>query len=150
MKMKRASNTLNESWGNKKTQSGNYLYASIEHRVLDSPAFADLGFASRAVLLLMVRQYNGSNNGHIQATFSWMNRYGIGSEHTLQKSIAELISHGFVYRTRSHGANKAWARYALTWLPISKDRSQLFMDGYVNCAWRNWNCEKSSPHKLQH
>lgn len=147
--MKRASKALDEPWGNSKTKSGKFLYASVEHRVLDSPAFADLGFASRTVLLLMARQYNGSNNGKLQATFSWMKRYGIGSEHTLQKSIAELISHGFVYRSRSHGANKAWARYALTWLPISKDREGLFMDGYVSCAWRNWDCEKSSPQKLR-
>lgn len=147
--MRLASKVLNSTWGNEKTRAGKQLYASIEHRVLDSAAFADLKFASRTVLLLMARQYNGSNNGHIQATFSWMNRYGIGSEHTLQKCIAELISHGFVYRTRSHGANKAWARYALTWLPISKDRSGLFMDGYIACAWRNWDEEKNSRQIVQ-
>lgn len=124
-------------------------FVALEHRVIDSPAYADLSFSARNLLVLVARQLTRDNNGHLQATFAWCSRYGIGSEHTLRGAIAELISHGFIYKTRSHGANGAWARYAVTWLPIVK-RDGLFLDGFVSCAWRNWepSDKKSSRQKL--
>ena len=124
-------------------------YAAIEHRVIDSPAFADLKPTAQALLLLVTRQLTKENNGHLQASFKWCNRYGIGSEHTLRTAIADLISHGLMYRTRSHGANGAWAKYAVTWLPI-KQREGLVLAGFASCAWREWvpTKKKTSPQKL--
>ena len=124
-------------------------YAAVEHRVIDSPAFADLKPTAQALLLLVARQLTKDNNGHLQASFKWCKRYGIGSEHTLRTSIADLISHGLLYRTRSHGANGAWAKYAVTWLPI-KQRDGLFLASFTSCAWREWELtkKKSSPQKL--
>jgi hypothetical protein len=112
-------------------------YAAIEHRAIDSPAFADLNPSAVLLLLLLARQLTKDNNGHLQASFKWCRRFGIGSEHTLRDAIASLIAHGLIYRTRSHGANGAWARYAVTWLPI-KQREGLFLDGYKAFAWRDW------------
>lgn len=124
-------------------------YAAIEHRVIDSPAYAHLTFSACALLLLLSRQLTRDNNGHLQASFKWCKERGFGSEHTLRSAIADLISHGFIYRTRSHGANGAWSRYAVTWLPI-KDRNGLFLDGFKPCAWRDWAApdKKSSRQKL--
>lgn len=134
----------------RKQTSTKHPYAAIEHRVIDSPAFADLKPSAQTLLLLMARQLTKDNNGHLQASFKWCHRYGIGSEHTLRSSIADLISHGFIYRTRSHGANGAWARYAVTWLPVKK-REELFMGGFVPCAWRDWAPlkKKTSLQKVQ-
>lgn len=112
-------------------------YAAIEHRVIDSPAFAALRPSSALLLLLMARQLTKDNNGHLHGAFKWCSKYGIGSEHTLRDAIAQLIAHGFIYRTRSHGANGAWARYAVTWLPI-KNRDELFLAGFKPFAWRDW------------
>lgn len=129
--------------------STKHPYAAIEHRVIDSPAFADLKPTAQALLLLVARQLTKDNNGHLQASFKWCKRYGIGSEHTLRDSIAQLISHGLLYRTRSHGANGAWAKYAVTWLPI-KQHEGLFLAGFVSCAWREWEPtkKKTSHQKL--
>jgi hypothetical protein len=122
-------------------------YAAIEHRVIDSPAFADLKPSAVLLLLLLARQLTKDNNGHLQAAFKWCQRFGIGSEHTLRDAIAALIAHGLIYRTRSHGANGAWARYAVTWLPI-KQRDGLFLDSYKPSAWRDWPPpEKKAPGK---
>lgn len=115
-------------------------YIGLEHRVFDSPAFCDLKPSSVVVLLAIMRQLTATNNGHLQATFSWCSKFGIGSEHTLQGAIADLIAHGLIYRTRSHGANGTWARYAVTWQPI-KDKTELFLDGFVPNAWRSWGAE---------
>lgn len=125
-------------------------FVAIEHRVLDSAAFADLKPNAKALISIVGRQLTRDNNGHLQATFSWCKRYGIGSEHTVRDAIADLISHGFLYRTRSHGANGAWATYALTWLPIVK-RDGLFLAGFVANAWRDWQPseKKTTPQKAQ-
>jgi len=125
-------------------------FVGIEHRVLDSPAFADLKPTAQVLIFIIARQLRKDNNGQLQATFSWCKRYGIGSEHTLKDSIAQLISHGFIYRTKSHGANGVWATYALTWLPITK-KDGLFLSGFVPTAYRNWQPaeNKSSPQKVQ-
>jgi hypothetical protein len=124
-------------------------FAAIDHRVIDSPAFADMRPTAQVLLLLMARQLNRDNNGHLQASFKYMQRFGIGSEHTLRDAISELIAHGFVHRTRSHGANKAWAKYAVTWLPI-KQREGLFLDAFKPCAWHGWQPseKKSSRQKV--
>lgn len=129
-----------------KARKVKHSYAAIEHRVIDSDAFKHLSFSAKTLLLLLARQLKQDNNGHLQASFSWCQQYGFGSEHTLKKAIAELIAHGLIYRTRSHGANGAWARYAVTWLPIKK-REELFLDGFVSCAWRDWKPQdaKKSP-----
>lgn len=130
--------------------STKHPYAAIEHRVIDSPAFANLKPTAQLLLVLLARQLTKDNNGHLQASFKWCNRFGIGSEHTLRTAIAELIAHGFIYRTRSHGANGAWARYAVTWLPI-KQRDGLFLTNFVSCAWRDWvpTKKKSTRQKMQ-
>ncbi|MBI4290333.1 MAG: hypothetical protein HY661_02495 [Betaproteobacteria bacterium] len=142
-------NGRNPGQREKPKYSTRHLYAAIEHRVIDSPAFADLIFSAVVLLLLIARQLTRDNNGHLQASFQFCRKHGFGSEHTLRAAIAELISHGFLYRTRSHGANGAWARYAVTWLPIKK-RDDLFLDGFVPCAWRDWQPDhkKSSRQKL--
>ena len=124
-------------------------YAAIEHRVIDSPAYADLTHSACRLLTLLARQLTKDNNGNLQATFKWCKPRGIASEHTLRDAIADLIAHGFIYRTRSHGANKAWARYAVTWLSIKKSDG-LYLAGFVPCAWRNWQpAKKSTGQKVQ-
>jgi hypothetical protein len=129
--------------------STRHPYCAIEHRVVDSPAYASLTFSARSLLTLLTRQLTKDNNGHLQASFTWCKKFGFGSEHTLRDAIADLIAHGFIYRTRSHGANGAWARYAVTWLPITR-REGLFLGGFVACAWRDFEAsgKKTSRQKV--
>lgn len=51
-------------------------YAAIEHRVIDSPAYIDMTFSARALLLEIARQLTKDNNGHLQATYSYMKQHG--------------------------------------------------------------------------
>ena len=127
----------------------NHPYAAIDHRVIDSDAYADLSFSAAALLVMMTRQLTKDNNGRLHAAFKWCKAHGFGSEHTLRDAIADLIAHGFIYRTRSHGANGAWACYAVTWKPIST-KEGLFLAGFKPCAWRDWTPEnkKSTRQKM--
>lgn len=146
----------------KQSRNGGYVmskklrpFAPIDHLVIDSPAFADLKGESVRVLLIIARQYDGRNNGHLQATFSYCKDRGIGSEHTVRTAIAELINHGFIYRTRSHGfeaGKNSWSRYAITWRPLcdTAKRKGLFVDGFLINAWQKWPFEKNSdPQNVQ-
>jgi hypothetical protein len=130
--------------------STKHPYAAIEHRVIDSPAYADLTFSARSLLVLITRQLSKTNNGHLQATYSYMNRFGFDSEHTLSRCIKELISRGMIYRSRSGGYQQGAAQYAVTWLPIV-NKTGLFLAGFKACAWRDWIPEekKSPPPNMQ-
>jgi len=120
-------------------------YAAIEHRVIDSAAYADLTYSARALLLLIARQLTKDNNGHLQATFSYMRRFGV-SENTLSRAIRELIAHGMIYRSRVGGYKQGAAQYAVTWLSIT-NKKELYLKGFVHCAWRKWD---STEKKISH
>lgn len=126
-----------------------HRYAAIEHRVIDSPAFADLTFSAQSLLLLMARQLSKDNNGHLQATHSYMQGFGF-SDRTLTRATKELVEHGFLYRTRMGGYQMGASQYAVTWLPI-KRREGLILDWFISCAWRKWEPDekKSPPAKLR-
>ena len=135
---------------NRSRKTGNrtlkHPYAAIEHRVIDSEAFADLKPSSVVLLLILARQLTPTNNGHLQATWKYCKSRGFGSEVTLKNAIEDLLKHGFVYRTRSRGPNKAWARYAVTWLPI-KQKEGLFLQNFEIDMWKRW--EKTTPKKVK-
>lgn len=111
-------------------------YAAIEHRVIDSPAYADLTFSARSLLTLITRQLSKDNNGHLQATFTYMERFGF-SVNTLSRATHELIAHGMIYKTKSGGFHLGAAKFAVTWLPV-KNSNGIFMQGFKSCAWREW------------
>ena len=126
--------------------STKHPYAAIEHRVIDSPAYADLSFSARSLLTLITRQLTKDNNGHLQATASYMCKFGI-CENTIARNIKELIAHGMIYRTCADrhklitdNFKRIASKYAVTWLPI-KRRDGLYLNGFVSCAWREWKPE---------
>ena len=125
-------------------------YAAIEHRVIDSPAYADLTFSARSLLVQIVRQVTKpNNNGHLQATFTYMERFGF-SVNTLSRATHELITHGFIYKTKSGGFHQGAAQFAITWLTVTNTHG-IFMQGFKTCAWRDWQPEqkKSRPPKVR-
>ncbi|MEQ1599829.1 MAG: hypothetical protein ABL880_10740 [Methylotenera sp.] len=121
----------------------NVPYAAIPHRVIDSVAFADLTPSSVKVLLLLTRQLSIGNNGLLQATRTWLGDRGVGSNHTIQRALASLISHGFIYRTKSGSYGNGAALYAVTWLSLTKNRQLLtHVEWFKPCAWHHWNLKK--------
>lgn len=125
-------------------------YAAVPHDVIDSAAFADLPGEAARLLLIITRQTTAiNNNGWLHAGHSFCRFKGLGSESTLRRAVASLVSHGFIFKTRGHGidpvtGNNMPARYALTWLPLTKNRKGLFCDGFVPNAFEKWLPEKKS------
>jgi hypothetical protein len=128
--------------------STKHPYAAIEWRVIDSPAYADLTFSARALLIQIARQLTKTNNGHLQATFTDMERFGF-STNTLSRATHELITHGFIYKTKSGGFHQGAAQFAVTWLSVTNTHG-IFMQGFNPCAWRDWQPEeKTRPPKVR-
>lgn len=125
-------------------------YAATEHRVIDSEAYADLTYSARSLLTMLTRQLTKDNNGYLNATYSLLKRYGFDSDRTITRAINELISHGFVWRTRQGGYQQGPSLYAVTWLPI-KNKEGLFLAGFLPCAWRYWKSDenKEPPSKMR-
>lgn len=125
-------------------------YAAVPHDVIDSAAYADLSGEAVRLLLIITRQTTAiNNNGWLHAAYSFCRFKGLGSESTLRRAVASLVSHGFIFKTRGHGidhvtGNNMPARYALTWLPLTKNRKGLFCDGFVPNAFEKWLPEKKS------
>ena len=126
-------------------------YAAIEHRVLDSPAYAALTFSAKSLLTMLTRQLTKSNNGRLQATYKYLQRYGFESDNTISRGIKDLIAAGLIYRTRCGGFHQGPSLYAVTWLSIGSQREGLYLQGFKACAWRDWQPaeSKNAPPKLR-
>lgn len=88
-----------------------------------SENFRALNPWSRCVLLELMMQYRGNNNGDLSATRTMAKEWGIASDNTLRKALTELEQGGWIIQTRSsifsrHGAR--CALYALSWFAIDE------------------------------
>ena len=61
-------------------------FAALPHAVMDSEDFRSLSGGALKVLLGLLRQYRGVNNGDLSATFASASEWGIGSKATLAKA----------------------------------------------------------------
>lgn len=137
--------------GQQRKPTTKHPYAAIEHRVIDCVAFADLSFSARALLIQFARQLTvPNNNGRLLAAHSYLTRYGF-SENTVTRGIAELIDHGFVFRTRSGGFHQGAALFAVTWIGLADNRDGLSCNGFKSFAWRDWTPDqkKTRPPKVR-
>ncbi len=110
--------------------------ACIEKRVMDSEAFAALPASAVVVLLLLARNLDKGRNGHIFVSQEDAERHGIEKK-TFYRQLKTLTAHGFIYPTMRGGHGQC-AKYALTWLPLTKDTAGLYLDGFQPCAYRQY------------
>lgn len=97
-------------------------YGGIPAKVIDGPDWCSLNGQTIKVLLILVRQYKGDNNGDLCATESIMNKYEMSSSNTLNRALTELVTRGLIVKTQSGYRGLDGTRkpnlYALAWLPI--------------------------------
>lgn len=103
----------------KPVESVSGSYAALPHAVLDSVAFMGAGHTARSLLFDLMRQHNGSNNGRLHLTTTWLRRRGWNSADTIQKAKQELMARGLIVMAKQGGLNAGPCLYAVTWLPIS-------------------------------
>lgn len=94
-------------------------FAALPHAVMDSTAFMGASYSARSLLLELVRQHTGKNNGHFQLATGWLRRRGWKSSDMVQRAKVEVITRQLAIKTRLGGLNAGPDLWAVTWLPIS-------------------------------
>jgi hypothetical protein len=97
--------------------AGNFI--ALPWAVMDSPAFQGASHGAQALLLQLVRQHNGRNNGRLHLTSKWLGPRGWRSANGIHRLKRELVERGLIVRTRGGGLNAGADLYALTWLAIT-------------------------------
>lgn len=113
--------------GSKYTES----FVGIVRSVFDSPAFFKLSPHACKLLLDLIGQYRGDNNGNLTVAWSVVSKRGWRSRTTLWRCKAELIEAGFVYVTRKGHMPSTCELLALTWFPL--DVSPKFDFDALHC-----------------
>lgn len=106
-----------KKWEEHKAKRGGESFFPMRFDVLKSPLFTALSGNAIKLLMHLIAQYNGNNNGNLTAVFSQMRGNGWSSPATLNKAKHELTESGLVVVSRQGGRNQC-SLYALTFLAI--------------------------------
>ncbi len=99
-------------------------FAALPHRIMESSNYIRLSSHAIRLLMEILKQYNGHNNGDLCVTWKWMHDRGFRSPSTLDRSIKELAHYGLIMLTRQGGRHKP-NLYALTWQAIDECKGKL-------------------------
>lgn len=99
-------------------------FGMVPEAVHESRAYRSLSPRAAKLLLDMLMQYDGKNNGDLNAAFHDLKPYGWGSKNNLHRAAMELLESRLIYRTRVGGRNNTCSLYALAWQPIDECRHE--------------------------
>ena len=102
-------------------ESGRFIL--IPHAVLASSDYIRLSYKSKALLVDLVHQYNGRNNGDLTAALGTLKARGWVRSATLSSAANELMKVNLIIRTREgkfQNPHSRCALYAITWQPIDE------------------------------
>ena len=96
-------------------------FVALPYAVLDSGAYASLGYPARALLLELARQLRPDNNGTLLLSGRYLTARGWHSNDVISRAKRELLTAGFIHETvKGHRPNRAsW--YAVTWYSLSQN-----------------------------
>lgn len=123
-------------------------YTAMPHAVLDSVAFMGASHRARSLLFELLRQHNGSNNGHLHLATAWLRRRGWRSMGAIQRAKIELLSRNLIVKTKQGGLGLGPDLFAMTWLDIS-DTSGLDIGAYHAGAWKALDLAPAAPKKTK-
>ena len=99
-------------------------FIKIDHKMMEHPNFIKLTTHGIKLLLDLLYQYRGKNNGDLCTALSVLKKRGWRSSSTLQRAINELLYYEFIILSRQGDKNKA-SLYGLSWLPINECNGKL-------------------------
>jgi hypothetical protein len=113
-------------------------FAMLPNAVTQHPAMTTLSPALRWVLVALVAQYKGGNNGALALPLSTAKLFGITSTNTLNRGLRALEDRGFIVQTfpGSYSPPKP-ARYGITWKPM--DATDYSRKGPPTSDFRGWS-----------
>jgi len=100
-----------------------FKFVAIPVPVLESPAYRVLPSAARALLIDLLMQFTGKNNGRLCVSFVAMQRYGWTSARKLDKAKHELLATPFVLVTRKGKPPRTAEWVGVTWLALDYEKT---------------------------
>lgn len=122
----------------------------IPHSIMDHPDWQRLTPNALRLLLELMKQYNGRNNGDLTAAWTIMQKRGFKSQTTLNAALKCLMKLEYIVRTqegRFCNPGKCCALYAVTWLPIDECPGKNLEIAATSAPYRSFSLEikKLSP-----
>ena len=118
-------------------------FVRIPHHVVNHENFRTLSCRATKLLIDLLAQYRGYNNGDLAATSKMMQERGWNSSDQLNKAKKELVDRDIIWVTRQGGRNKA-CLYAVTFFPIDEWKGKLDVRS-TTTAPVNWKKRLPSP-----
>lgn len=125
-------------------------YYPVPIELANSLAFRSLSNRAKVLWHDLMMQYNGNNNGNINATLGGLKHYGWRSSSTLADALAQLIAHGFLCETRKGGGNNCRLQqcclYRFTHRPVNANEKIGIKGGAATYDYRQYD-PKRMPDK---
>jgi hypothetical protein len=101
----------------------------LSHEILRNENFVNLSPHATKLLINLLSQFNGRNNGDLAMPWSTMQKRGWNSKATLYSARDELLNRGWVVKTRQ-GGKHVCSLYAVTFFCIND------CDGKMDAGWK--------------
>jgi len=124
-------------------------FVMLRRDIMRYENFKTMGGNPTKLLIDLLSQYNGRNNGDLCAAWTLMKERGWNSKGTLHRSLKELLQRGWIVKSRQGGKHKA-SLYAITWLPIDECDGKLDIAPTITPinSWRDTGeIENAAPHE---
>ncbi|MDZ7662519.1 hypothetical protein [Thiohalophilus sp.] len=115
---------MGASYQKSKGRQNGGSFARLPHAIMEHWNFINLSYRAKALLLDLLFQYRGSNNGDLTAAMKIMQKRGWTSKDQLQKAKIELMQKGWIVEARKGGRNIP-TLYALTFFAIDECGGKL-------------------------
>lgn len=124
-------------------EGGSFL--SLPHSVMRHPDFANASPRAVKLLIDIAVEYDGKNNGDLNAVMSRLKKRGWNSTSQLGKAKKELLERRLIIETRQGGLGIGPTLYALTWLDLNECGGKLDIS---LAAYTRRSFSLPSPHKV--
>ncbi len=104
---------------NKNGRSNTPPFVMLRKDIITSEQYSKLSYKGIKLLVDVLEQYNGNNNGDLCVTMSVMKNRGWKSAGTLQAAKNELVAKGWLELTRQGGRHKC-SLYAVSFYNIDE------------------------------
>ena len=121
----------------------NDSFVMLPHHVLGHDNFRMLSPRATKLLIDLLAQFRGYNNGDLAATLNMMQERGWNSSDQLNKAKKELVERDIIRMTRQGGRNKC-TLYALSYFQIDDCGGKLDVNA-TTVAPVDWRKKSPSP-----
>jgi len=121
-------------------------FNGIPRIVIHSKDYKNLPGNAVKLLMAIIHQYRGRNNGDLTAAYSVMKRWGFNSKQTLSNAINALLGAGLIVRTRTGrfmNPGGVCALYALAWQPVDECPGKRLEMEATNTPPRKFSLEQN-------